>query len=304
MDRTAAELPYPTEQALLETIAGLDGQRKALQKAVEDARSRHSEVERQLTALRGRMEATRTALEEQEPIDLQAAAGELETVNAQLAAERVAHTDTSGRLRTNRQVLEGMGRTAAELQALEDRRRWLDPLSQPANGTITGKERLRLEAFGQGALFDRIIACANVRLLGMTGGQYELRRHTDVSDGRTIVGLELDVLDLYNGSVRSVLTLSGGETFKASLSLALGMSEMIQHRAGGIQFDTMFVDEGFGSLDEESLRMAMDTLAGLSDGHRLGGIISHVAELKERIDKQVIVTKTREGYSSARIELE
>ena len=197
-----------------------------------------------------------------------------------------------------------MGRTAAELQALEDRRRWLDPLSQTANGTITGKERLRLEAFVQGALFDRIIACANVRLLGMTGGQYELRRHTDVSDGRTIVGLELDVLDHYNGSVRSVLTLSGGETFKASLSLALGMSEMIQHRAGGIRFDTMFVDEGFGSLDEESLRQAIVTLTALSDSNRLVGIISHVGELKERIDKQILVTKPRDGYSKAQIRLE
>ena len=112
------------------------------------------------------------------------------------------------------------------------------------------------------------------------------------------------MVDHYNGSVRSVNTLSGGESFKASLALALGLADMIQAQSGGIQLDTMFVDEGFGSLDEESLRMAMDTLAGLSDGHRLVGIISHVAELKERIDKQVIVTKTREGYSSARIELE
>ena len=93
-------------------------------------------------------------------------------------------------------------------------------------------------------------------------------------------------------------------TVEASLALALGLADMIQAESGGIQLDTMFVDEGFGSLDEESLRMAMNTLASLSDGRRLVGIISHVAELKERIDKQIIVTKSRDGYSSARIVLE
>ena len=105
-------------------------------------------------------------------------------------------------------------------------------------------------------------------------------------------GLELDVIDHYNGTERSVKTLSGGESFKASLALALGLSDEIQ-MSTGIQLDTLFVDEGFGSLDPESLNQAYSTLAGLTEGNRLVGIISHVTELKERIDKQILVTKER-----------
>ena len=113
--------------------------------------------------------------------------------------------------------------------------------------------------------------------------------------------MELDVIDHYNGSDRSVKTLSGGESFKASLALALGLSDEIQSYAGGIRLDTMFVDEGFGSLDETSLQQAVRALAGLTEGNRLVGIISHVAELKERIDKQIVVTKEKTGGSAVKI---
>ena len=109
------------------------------------------------------------------------------------------------------------------------------------------------------------------------------------------------MVDHYNGSERSVRSLSGGESFKASLSLALGLSDEVQSAAGGIRLDTMFVDEGFGSLDEESLQQALRALTGLTEGNRLVGIISHVSELKDRIDKQIIVTKDRTGGSRAQI---
>ena len=111
------------------------------------------------------------------------------------------------------------------------------------------------------------------------------------------------MIDHYYGSVRSVKTLSGGESFKASLALALGMADEIQASSGGIRLDTMFVDEGFGSLDEESLEQALEVLMGLSEGNRLVGIISHVGELKNRIDKQIIVTKDKLGFSQAKVQV-
>ena len=132
----------------------------------------------------------------------------------------------------------------------------------------------------------------------MSDGPYTLKRREDFEDKRTQVGLDLDVIDHYNGSVRSVKTLSGGESFKASLSLALGLSDEIQCSAGGIQLDTMFVDEGFGSLDEETLQQAMRALNSLSENNRLIGIISHVAELRRAIDRQIIVRKVRTGGST------
>ena len=148
--------------------------------------------------------------------------------------------------------------------------------------------------------FDRILRRANLRLMTMSGGQYELKREEGGEDHRGKAGLELCVTDHYNATERSVKTLSGGETFEASLSLALGLSDEIQSYAGGIRMDSMFVDEGFGSLDEQALSQAMRALAQLTEGNRLVGVISHVAELKEQIEKKIVVTKRRgkDGASS------
>ena len=149
--------------------------------------------------------------------------------------------------------------------------------------------------------FDRIIRRANVHLMRMSGGKYDLVRRETAENLRAQSGLDLDVIDHYNGTTRSVKTLSGGESFIASLSLALGLSEEIQMSAGGIRMDTMFVDEGFGSLDEETLQQAMRALHSLTEGNRLIGIISHVAELRRAIDKQIVVKKEKTGGSTVRI---
>ncbi len=181
---------------------------------------------------------------------------------------------------------------------------WMQDLSNTANGSLAGQEKIRLETFVQAAYFERVLAQANVRLMNMSGGQYELERRPDAEDNRSKSGLDLNVVDHYNGSVRDVRTLSGGESFKASLSLALGLADEIQSSAGGVQLDALFVDEGFGSLDEESLSQALQTLSELGEGRRLVGLISHVSELKEKIDRQIIVTKDRAAGSQVQIVLD
>lgn len=213
------------------------------------------------------------------------------------AAVKVLHM----RIESNSQVLAHIREKVGELDALEKRYAWLKALSNTANGNISGKEKVMLETYIQMTYFDRIIARANSRFMVMSGGQYELKRRKEAENNRSQSGLDLDVIDHYNGTERSVKTLSGGESFKASLSLALGLSDEIQASAGGVRLDTMFVDEGFGSLDEESLDQAMRALSSLADGNRLVGIISHVADLKNRIDKQIVVTKEKSGGSKAQI---
>ena len=203
------------------------------------------------------------------------------------------------RLATNQKALLNIEQKSKDIIVLEQKWALVKALSNTANGNISGKEKIMLETYVQMAYFERILQRANVRFMVMSEGQYELARSVVAGNNRSQSGLELDVIDHYNGTRRSVKTLSGGESFKASLSLALGLSDEVQSRAGGIRLDTMFVDEGFGSLDEESLEQAIKALAGLTEGNKLVGIISHVGELKERIDRQIIVTKEKAGGSRA-----
>lgn len=168
-------------------------------------------------------------------------------------------------------------------------------LSRTANGELAGKQKLAFEQYVQATYFSRILLEANKRLRIMTNGRYELLKREDPLDLRSQTGLEINVLDNYTGRPRSVKSLSGGESFKASLSLALGLSDVIQGYAGGVEINTLFIDEGFGALDGESLDQALQTLVNLTEGNRLVGIISHVSELKERIDRQIQIQKTSRG---------
>lgn len=299
----ARELGDGDVQSLEKQIRGLTKQRDELRQALEAAQTRFQQTQSDLAALDGEVRAMTEELQRQEPVDGTRTAEADHEVQARIAELRKQSTGIQVRLGVNREVRKVLDRSGGELERLEAQERWMTPLVRTALGAVAGKERVDLETYAQTAFFEQIIGCANVRLLSMTDRQYELVQITG-SDGRKNAGLELGVIDHCSGKERSVKTLSGGESFKASLALALGLADMIQAQSGGIQLDTMFVDEGFGSLDEESLRMALDTLAGLSEGRRLVGIISHVAELKDRIDKQVIVKKDREGCSSVRIRLE
>ena len=169
-------------------------------------------------------------------------------------------------------------------------------LDDTANGN--NKMRLMFEQYVLAAYFDEILNAANVRLRVMSTGRYELRRVNEVVDGRSKDNLEMEVFDYYTGKYRSVKTLSGGETFKVSLALALGMSDVVQAGSGGIRVETLFVDEGFGSLDSESLEQACITLQSLVEKDRLIGIISHVPELSEKIANRIQIHKTGAGSNA------
>ncbi|MCI6266318.1 MAG: SMC family ATPase [Erysipelotrichaceae bacterium] len=170
-------------------------------------------------------------------------------------------------------------------------------LSDTANGTIAGKNKLEFEQFVQASYFDRVIASANKRFGYMSEERFQLVRKEEASKVSEKLGLELEVMDYYTGKKRDIKSLSGGESFKAALSLALGMSDTIQAFSGGVVVDAMFIDEGFGSLDEESLEAALNAIMMLSQGNRLIGIISHVNELRSRIDKKIVIKKSSCGSS-------
>lgn len=161
-------------------------------------------------------------------------------------------------------------------------------------GKTAGKNKTSFETYVQMSGFDGIISAANKRLWPISGGQYQLYRHEDL-EAKGNIALNLDILDNYTGKKRPVSTLSGGESFMASLSLALGLSDRVTANAGGIKIDTLFIDEGFGTLDEKSLNDAIGMLQELSTGNKLVGIISHRQELKEEIPKKVIIKKSNRG---------
>ena len=209
----------------------------------------------------------------------------------------------SARLGANEPIEKALAAALADAEKQQRLYLVLSHLSKTANGELAGKQKLAFEQYVQVAYFNRILNEANGRLKRMTNGRYELQRREEALDIRSQTGLEIDVLDYYTGRTRTVKSLSGGESFKASLALALGLSDVIQRHAGGVEIDTLFIDEGFGSLDAESLEQAVQTLLGLAAGDRLVGIISHVSELKEQIERQIIIKKSS-GGSSISLKLE
>lgn len=201
----------------------------------------------------------------------------------------------AGRVRINQNGFTSIQEKLREKEALDEKYGVLKDLDNVTKGN--NNDRVIFEHYVLAAYFEEILRAANYRLTNMTGGRYELKKVSMVADARKKDSLDLEVLDNYTGKRRSVKTLSGGESFKAALSMALGLSDIIQNHAGGIHIDTLFIDEGFGALDEESLDQALNTLMKLTEYNRMIGIISHVSELKERIDNQIVIEKSSNGSS-------
>jgi exonuclease SbcC len=221
--------------------------------------------------------------------DLEGLKARAQAVNAESSALHERRDEVKTRLSKTEGALDVLRRAAADFERAEKGYAAVKQLAETANG------RLDFETYAQAAYFERVLLAANQRLGLMSQGRYALLRKAGSDDGRKKSGLEIEVLDAYTGKARSANSLSGGESFMASLSLALGLSDVVQHSAGGIRLEAMFIDEGFGSLDADVLELAVRTLSELAGDNRIVGIISHVAQLRERIDRQVQVDKTPAG---------
>ena len=270
-----------------------------IQKAIELATKRLNECKEKLASANATKVELSKQLEGKEEINLENEKNKLYELEGNIKRLRSYKEEIHSRIVNNQSNYKNINLKSDELIEAEKQYAVVKSLSDTANGNITGKDKIMLETYIQMHYFDRIISRANARLVIMTGGQYDLVRRKEAASKMGQSGL--DVIDHYNGTERSVKSLSGGESFKASLALALGLSDEIQSSAGGIQLDTMFIDEGFGSLDEDSLAQAMNALASLASSNKLIGIISHVGELKQKIDKQIIVKKDKTGGSRAEI---
>ena len=299
-----AALPYSRRADAQAALDKLEADRSTLRTGMDTAQRKLKQAEQTVAAAEAAVEALtaqQTAAQKELPAR---SAEELTAQQTALTAAREAlrsrEKQLSAQLLPNRKTAVQYRAAAEARQTLESRWQWVSALAATAGGTLTSKQKIRLEAYIQMNYLDRILRYANTRLMQMTAGQYELER-IGAENQRSQSGLDLGVIDHYNGTRRSVKTLSGGESFKASLALALGLSDEVQSSAGGIRLDTLFLDEGFGSLDEESLELAIRVLSGLTEGDRLVGIISHVGALKDRIDRQVVVHKARTGGSTVEL---
>ena len=302
--RLAQSLAYPGRQAAEQAMAGALAEKEELQRRQEQAARACQAAQTACDTLTGQLQQTEAQLAQAPTIELETEEQVCRRLTAEQGEQDRAAAALTARLQNNRQQEAGIRGQGEELAEAETRWGWMRALTNTANGNLPGREKIMLETWVQTACLDRIVARANTRFMVMSGGQYELIRQAQADNNRSQTGLELDVIDHYNGSRRSVRSLSGGESFQASLCLALGLADEIQSAAGGIRLESMFVDEGFGSLDEEALRQAIRALEDLTEGDRLVGIISHVAELKDRIDRQIRVTKDRTGGSRLEIVLD
>lgn len=296
----SGSLPYKTLEEAQNAKDIFTGKADTIQKEIDNAQNAVIELQKSIAALTSGISALKEQVQEVISVDVPASKCQLKASISESSRLDKEAKRLYARIASNQNLLKNIQDKSGELLKLENEYSWKSILSKTANGDLESKEKIMLETYVLTECFDRIIARANTRFMTLSNGQYELKRRGTASNNRSQSGLELNVTDHYNGSERQVESLSGGEQFKASLSLALGLSDEIQSSAGGIRLDTMFVDEGFGSLDEESLRLAMNTLGSLSEGNRLIGLISHVPALKQ-IDKQILVKK--EQYGGSRIEI-
>ncbi len=237
-----------------------------------------------------------------ETVDLSSFDSKIYEIENAIKAINSKITTISSRLDTNRNAMDTINKASKDVTELTKKRQDFKEIADVASGAMGDK--MSFETFIQSLYFKRVLHFANLRMRKMTAGRYELIPREATKDGRSRFGLDIDVFDNYTGTSRPSETLSGGESFMAALSLALGLSDMIQRVNGGIRVDTLFVDEGFGSLDQDTLKASIAMLMELSESDVLIGIISHVDALKQQIDRKIIVRNNSNAHRGSYIEVE
>lgn len=294
-------LEHASRDDALHHAANLAAESLRLHAERDEAQRRLEQHRRDLEAVRANAAAVQDQLRTAGSPDEEPVIEKLDDLRARKRRTDGERDELNARIAANRQIASSLRENEVACSEIAQNYSELEALAYTANGKLSGKDKLGFETYVQTIYFDQVLVAANARLDPMTGGRYRLIRRTRALTQRGQCGLDLDVLDNYTGKPREAASLSGGESFKASLALALGLSDVAQAHAGGIQLDTMFIDEGFGSLDQESLQLAIKTLVDVSGSGKLVGIISHVEELKASIDRKVVVERGRAG-STLRIE--
>lgn len=266
--------------------------------AFRNAEQQCQQFSQRLTTTRSMEREYAAAVPSGKPEDIELLRQRREQAERMCQEKERLHTQCVARRENNQALLARIGQMQDELEQVEQQTAALRELSQTANGELAGKQKLMLEQYVQAAYFEHVLQRANLRLRDMTQGRYEMHRRKTAENHRSQSGLDIDVMDYYTGKRRSVKTLSGGESFLGALALALGMSDVIQSYAGGVLVETVFLDEGFGTLDSAALEQAIGVLVRLSGGNRLIGIISHVTELKDRIGRQIVVRRGTSGSTA------
>ncbi len=295
IDQLAGTLPYPNQHDADREVKALRQQIRTIEENYEAAKMANDANRASIVELSGKLNALRHQAENWKPEQLEEAISEKHAAEESRRTWTQSRDEIMGRSIANTSCIEALKKAKSTYARIDRQYGELQTLADIANGKSTGKQRITFEAYVQGMYFNQVIRAANRRLAIVSNGRYELMRQQNPLSNKGRTGLDLDVLDNYTGKVRDASTLSGGEAFEASLCLALGLSDTVQERAGGIQLDTMFIDEGFGSLDQEALTRAIKMLTSITGTGKLIGIISHVEELKTSIDKKIIVSKSQSG---------
>ena len=258
-------------------------------------KSKIDDFDRKKTEFKSTIELLKEEVKDKEIVDVSEKEEQLTQVNNEFEELDKLHTGLSSTLEQLKTSTDHIIEYMEESKVIQNEFDVIKVLSDTATGDLNQKQKITFESFVQGHLMKTVLVEANKRFIKMTDSRYELKRkETDIKKSAK-TGLDFSVFDSYTGKERDVSSLSGGEKFKASLALALGLSDVISNKTGGIRIESLFIDEGFGSLDSESLNQALNILYDLSGNDKLIGVISHVPELNNRIDNKILVKKTNAG---------